>query len=274
MSSAIKNRLLKEAETNVSIRVFETENRDSFQVQGRGELQLAILIENMRREKYEVAVAPPKVVLKNENGQVLEPVEEVIIDVVQEHYNQVLEKMTARKADLKEFTQTPDQRARLVFEIPTRGLMGYNAEFTQDTRGSGVLNHVFHSYVPYKGPIIKQMKGALLSMELGKCTAYALASLESRGILFITPGTEVYPGMVIGENSREEDLAVNPVRAKALTNVRAASKDDKVRLSPPRIMTLEQAIAYIRDDEMIEVTPSAFRIRKQELNADKRKKQK
>jgi len=226
----------------------------------------------MRREKYELSVASPQVVLKEENGKLLEPIEEVIIDVPQQYTPLVLEKMTTRKGELKEFTQGADQRSRLIFEIPTRGLMGYGAEFTQDTRGSGTLNHVFYSYVPHKGPINKQPKGALISMESGKSTPFALGLLETRGTLFISPGVEVYPGMVIGENQREEDLEVNPVKAKHVTNVRSAGKDDKVKLSNPRNMTLEQAIAYIRDDEMIEVTPTALRIRKQERDSTKRRK--
>jgi len=257
----------------VSIQVFPSHG-EAFEVRGRGELQLSILIENLRREKFELSIAPPKVVFKEEKGKILEPMEEVTIDVPNAMSNNVLEKLTRRKAELKDMTQTQDGRAKMIFEMPTRGLIGYGSEFTADTRGSGILNHIFLNYVSHLGPIQKLLKGALISMETGKTTAYALEALEPRGTLFVHPGAEVYPGMVIGEHSREDDLHVNPVKAKALTNIRAASKDDKIRLSPPHIMTLENAIAYVRDDEMIEVTPACIRLRKQNLNQQTKGKKK
>jgi GTP-binding protein len=272
-SSMIKERLAKEAETNVSMQIVESENKEAFEVRGRGELQLGVLIETMRREGYEISVSAPRVVLKrdDETGEMLEPLEEVVIDVGQENTGQVIEKMSSRKGELQDFVQGDDGKARLKFKIPMRGLIGYRSELQNDTRGQGIMNNIFHSYVPFMGDIDKSDKGALISSAEGTITSFALEGLEARGTLFVEPGMKTYSGMVIGEHNREENLEVNPVKQKALSNVRSVTKEEKVKLTPPRMMSLEEVIAYVRDDECIEVTGKSIRLRKIELDGNKRK---
>jgi len=272
-SNALRQRLIREAENNVSIRIGDAASKDAVEVRARGELQLGIIIETIRREGYELAVSPPQVVftVDPETNKLMEPVEEVTFDVDEPLSGTVIEKVSKRGGDMKEFISLPNGRVRLLFHIPTRGLLGYRSEFMNDTRGQGVMNQIFHSYTQFKGAIERNDKGALISMEEGVCTAYALESLESRGVLFVEPGTKTYPGMVIGENSRSEDLELNPVKTKALSNVRSVMKEDKTRLSPPRRMTLEELIAYVRDDEIIEVTPQNLRLRKRILDSTARK---
>jgi GTP-binding protein len=271
-SRVIRARLLAESESNVAIRVTETENKDAFEVAGRGELQLGVLVETMRREGFELSISRPKVLTRHENGQTLEPIEEVVIDVDDEYTGVVIEKMSIRKAELQDMRPSGGGKTRLVMHAPARGMVGYHGEFLTDTRGSGVMNRHFHSWAPWKGDIPGRRNGALISNDKGQSTAYALWNLEERGQMFIADGEEVYEGMIIGENSRGEDLDVNPLKGKKLTNVRASGKDESIRLTPPRRMTLEQAMAWIEDDELVEVTPAAIRIRKQYLDPNERKR--
>ncbi|MCA0357156.1 MAG: translational GTPase TypA [Proteobacteria bacterium] len=273
-SRVIRDRLLKEAESNVAIRVTETSEKDAYEVAGRGELQLGVLIENMRREGFEVSISRPRVVFQQdpETGQRLEPMEDVMIDVDDEFTGIVIEKLSARKAELKDMGPSGAGKTRITLLSPSRSLIGYQGEFLTDTRGSGVLNRVFSHYEPHKGPIDQQRKGVLVSNSDGETAAYALWNLEERGVMFVGAGEKTYQGMIIGENSRSDDLDVNPMKAKQLTNVRASGKDESIRLTPPRRMTLEQAIAYIEDDELVEVTPKNIRLRKQQLNPSFRKK--
>ena len=273
-SRVIRDRLLKEAESNVAIRVTETSEKDAYEVAGRGELQLGVLIENMRREGFEVSISRPRVVFQQdpETGQRLEPMEDVMIDVDDEFTGIVIEKLSARKAELKDMGPSGAGKTRIQLLSPSRSLIGYQGEFLTDTRGSGVLNRVFSHYEPHKGPIDQQRKGVLVSNSDGETAAYALWNLEERGVMFVGAGEKTYQGMIIGENSRSDDLDVNPMKAKQLTNVRASGKDESIRLTPPRRMTLEQAIAYIEDDELVEVTPKNIRLRKQTLNPSFRKK--
>jgi GTP-binding protein len=274
-SRLIGERLRREAEGNVAIRVRPTEAGDGFEVAGRGELQLAVLIETMRREGYELSVGRPRVLLQSDpdTGQTLEPVEEVVIDVDEEFAGPVVEKLCRRRADLIELRPTGAGKQRLVFLAPSRALIGYHNEFLTDTRGTGVINRLFHGFAPYKGSIEGRRAGVLVSLERGAAVAYALWNLEERGALFIGPGDLVYPGMIIGEHSRPNDLDVNPLRAKQLTNIRAAGKDDNVLLTPPVRLTLEQALAYIEDDELVEVTPQSIRLRKRQLDATERRRE-
>jgi GTP-binding protein len=272
-SRVIRDRLLREAESNVAIRVTETAEKDAYEVAGRGELQLGVLVENMRREGFEVSISRPRVVFKTgETGERLEPIEEVVIDVDDEFSGVVIEKLSARKAELKDMRPSGAGKTRITLESPSRSLIGYQGEFLTDTRGSGVLNRVFSHYEPYKGYIEGRQKGVLCSNSDGETAAYALWNLEERGVMFIGAGEKVYQGMIIGENSRSDDLDVNPMKAKQLTNVRASGKDEAIRLTPPRRPTLEQAIAYIEEDELVEVTPKNIRLRKQVLNPSFRKK--
>ncbi|HEY9236422.1 MULTISPECIES: translational GTPase TypA [Phenylobacterium] len=273
-SRVIAARLLKEAESNVAIRVTETSEKDAFEVAGRGELQLGVLIEGMRREGFEVSISRPRVVFQTdpETGQRLEPIEDVMIDVDDEFTGIVIEKLSARKAELKDMGPSGAGKTRISLMSPSRSLIGYQGEFLTDTRGSGVLNRVFSHYEPYKGPIDAGRKGVLVSNSDGETAAYALWNLEERGVMFVGAGEKTYQGMIIGENSRSDDLDVNPMKAKQLTNVRASGKDEAVRLTPPRRMTLEQAIAYIEEDELVEVTPKSIRLRKQVLNPSFRKR--
>ncbi|MGE0830747.1 MAG: EF-Tu/IF-2/RF-3 family GTPase, partial [Hyphomonadaceae bacterium] len=271
-SRVIRARLTQEAESNVAIRVSEADNKDSFEVAGRGELQLGVLIETMRREGFEVSISRPKVLLREENGQTLEPIEEVVIDVDDEFSGIVIEKMSVRRAELQDMRPSGGGKTRIHFHAPSRGLVGYHGEFLTDTRGSGVMNRIFHGWTPWKGDIPGRRNGALISTENGKAITYALWYLEERGVLFVSPGDDLYEGMVIGENAKSDDLEVNPVKEKKLSNVRASGKDESMRLTPPRQLTLEQAIAWIDDDELVEVTPAAIRVRKAFLDPHERKR--
>ena len=273
-SSLIKQRLLKEAESNVAISVTEADSKDFFEVGGRGELQLGILIENMRREGFELSVLKPKVILKKDSdtGEVLEPIEEIVIDVDEEFSGAVVEKLSARKGELVDMSTSGSDKTRNVFYVPTRTLMGYQREFFTDTRGTGILNRIFHEYVPFKGHMKERQNGSLISMAQGAATAYSLWSIQERGSLFISPQDKVYDGMIIGIHSRDNDLEVNPVKGKQLTNMRTTLKDEGIKLTTPKSLTIEDSIAYLADDEMLEVTPDSFRLRKKFLSATDRKK--
>jgi len=272
-SRVIRDRLFKEAEGNVALKIEESEDKDSFYVSGRGELQLAVLIETMRREGFELAVSRPRVVMhKDDNGQLLEPVEEVVIDVDEEHSGVVVQKMSERKGEMVELRPSGGGRVRLVFYAPTRGLIGYQSELLTDTRGTAVMNRLFHSYQPYKGEIAGRINGVLLANEAGEAVAYALFNLEDRGPMIVEPGEKVYMGMIVGIHNRDNDLEVNVLRGKKLTNIRAAGKDEAIKLTPPIRMTLERALSWIQDDELVEVTPKSIRLRKMYLDANDRKR--
>ncbi len=271
-SRMIKERLLKEQEGNVSIQIKEADTSEAYEVAGRGELQIAILIETMRREGFELAIGRPKVLIKEEAGKKLEPVEILQVDMDEEYSGTVIEAIQKRKGRIEEMYTTPDNKQRVVFSVPTRGLIGYYSRFLTDTRGTGTMSRSFKGYEEWKGPIEHRHKGVLISQNIGKSVAYSLFNLEDRGILFVSPGEDVYEGMIIGEHSKENDLEVNPIKGKQLTNMRASGKDDAVILTPAKKMTLEEAIAYIDDDELIEVTPNNIRIRKRYLNPIDRKK--
>ena len=272
-SRVIRDRLLREAEGNVALKIEESADKDSFYVSGRGELQLAVLIETMRREGFELAVSRPRVVMqKDENGQLLEPIEEVVIDVDEEHSGVVVQKMSERKAEMVELRPSGGNRQRLVFHAPTRGLIGYQSELLTDTRGTAVMNRLFHDYQPYKGELPGRTNGVLISNEQGEAVAYAMFNLEDRGPMIIDPGVKVYHGMIIGIHSRDNDLEVNVLKGKKLTNIRAAGKDEAVKLTPPIRMTLERALAWIQDDELVEVTPKTIRLRKLYLDPNERKR--
>jgi len=273
-SRQIRERLFREAEGNIAIKVRESEESEAFEVSGRGELQLGVLIETMRREGFELTIGRPRVILRRDEatGERLEPMEEVLIDVDDAYVGVVVEKMSARKGELRDMRPSGGGKTRLVFLIPSRGLIGYHGEFLTDTRGSGVMNRLFAGYGPWKGPIEGRRNGTLISNADGEAVHYALFYLQERGALFIGPGEKVYVGMIIGENARAGDLEVNPLREKKLTNIRAAGKDDAMLLTPPRRMSLEQAIAYIEDDELVEVTPGAIRLRKRFLDPHQRRK--
>ena len=271
-SRVIRERLLREAESNVAIRVADTPGGEAFEVAGRGELQMGVLIENMRREGFELSVSRPRVLFLERNGERLEPIEEVTIDVDEEYSGAVVEKLTQRKGALTEMKAAGAGKTRIVAQAPSRGLIGYHGEFLTDTRGTGVLNRIFHSWAPHRGPIPGRRRGVLISMGGGASVAYALFNLEERGKLFIGAGENVYEGMIVGEHSRDNDLEVNPLKGKKLTNIRAAGKDDAVILTPPTRLSLEQAIAYIDDDELVEVTPNHIRLRKRHLDPHERKR--
>ncbi|MCL7030489.1 hypothetical protein MKW94_013570 [Papaver nudicaule] len=268
----IGDRLMAEAEINLAINVLPALG-ESYEVQGRGELQLGILIENMRREGFELSVSPPKVMYKTENGQRLEPLEEVTIEINEEHVGLVMEALSHRRAEVLDMGPVPGHvgRTRMSLTCPSRGLVGYRSVFSSDTRGTGFMHRAFLAYEKYRGALGNVRKGVLVSMGYGPVTAHALMSLEARGTLFVNPGMDAYDGMIVGEHSRDADLDVNPVRAKELNNIRSAGKDENVKLSPPRLMTLEEAIGYVAADELIEVTPKAIRLRKRYLDANKRK---
>jgi GTP-binding protein len=274
-SRVIRERLMKEAESNVAIRVTDTPGGEAFEVAGRGELQMGVLIENMRREGFELSISRPQVLLReDENGQKLEPIEEITIDVDDEYSGAVIEKITGpRRGELTEMKPAGAGKTRIIAHVPSRGLIGYNGEFMTDTRGTGVLNRVFHGWAPYKGSIPGRRAGVLISMENGEAVGFALWNLEDRGRLFIGPQTKVYTGMIIGEHSRENDLEVNPLKGKKLTNVRASGTDEAVRLTTPVTLSLEQCIAYIDNDELVEVTPNSVRMRKRYLDPHERKRQ-
>jgi GTP-binding protein len=273
-SRVVRDRLMKEAEGNIAIRITETEDKDAFEVAGRGELQLGVLIETMRREGFELSISRPRVLYKtDENGQRLEPIEEIQIDVDDEYVGVVVESLSQRKAEMQDMRPSGGGKTRIIFYGPSRGLIGYHGPFLTETRGTGIMSRVFHSYGPYRGAVGGRHNGVLISNGDGEAVAYALWNLEERGVLFISAGTQVYEGMIIGENSRDNDLEVNPLKAKQLSNVRASGKDEAIRLTPPRLMTLEQAIAYVEDDERVEVTPKSIRIRKATLCPHERKKE-
>ncbi|MFO0405593.1 MAG: translational GTPase TypA [Labrys sp. (in: a-proteobacteria)] len=273
-SRVIRDRLFKEAEGNVALRIEESADKDSFIVSGRGELQLAILIEQMRREGFELGVSRPRVVFKKDpvTGEMLEPIEEVVIDVDEEDSGVVVQKMSERKADMVEMRPSGGNRQRLVFYAPTRGLIGYQGELMTDTRGTAIMNRLFHNYAPFKGEVAGRRNGVLISTDSGEAVAYALWNLEDRGPMMIEPGWKVYQGMIVGEHTRENDLEVNVLKGKKLTNIRASGKDEAVRLTPPIRMTLEKSIAWIQDDELLEVTPKSIRLRKAILDPNERKK--
>ncbi|MCR8726305.1 translational GTPase TypA [Frigidibacter sp. ROC022] len=273
-SRVIRERLFKEAELNVAIKIADTPSGDAFEVSGRGELQMGVLIENMRREGFELSISRPRVIFREEDGVTLEPIEEATIDVDDEYSGAVIEKITGpRKGELVEMKPAGAGKTRIIAHVPSRGLIGYHGEFLTDTRGTGVLNRVFHGWAPHKGPIEGRRQGVLISMDAGVSVAYALWNLEERGKMFIGAQEQVYGGMIIGEHARDNDLEVNPLKGKKLTNVRASGTDEAVRLTPPVRMSLEQAIAYINDDELVEVTPKSIRLRKRWLDPHERKRQ-
>jgi GTP-binding protein len=272
-SRMIRDRLFREAEGNIALKIAESDEKDAFEVAGRGELQLGILIETMRREGFELSVSRPKVVLtRDENGELLEPIEEVVIDVDEEHSGIVVQKLSERRGDMMEMRPSGGNRQRIVFHVPTRGLLGYQSELLTDTRGTAVMNRLFHAYGPYKGEIPGRRNGVLISTDAGEAVAYALWNLEDRGPMMIEPGWKVYRGMIVGEHTRDNDLEVNVLKGKKLTNIRTTSKDEAVRLTPPIKMTLEKAMAYIGDDELVEVTPKSIRLRKKLLDPNDRKR--
>ena len=270
-SRNIRERLDKELRTNVSLRVEDTPSPDTFKVSGRGELHLSILIENMRREGFEMAVSKPEVIFREENGRKLEPMEYLVVDVPAEYQGAIIEKMGPRKGEMVAMSPM-GETIRLEFVIPARGLIGLRGEVLTETRGTGVLTHTFHDYAPYKGEIPGRKNGVLMAMEHGETTAYSLDGLQPRGILFVGAGVEVYGGMIIGQHAKDNDLDVNPCKGKKLTNVRASGTDDAIKLTPPRNLTLEQALEFIDDDELVEVTPKSIRLRKKELEPTKRKR--
>ncbi|MFO1242913.1 MAG: translational GTPase TypA [Rickettsiales bacterium] len=271
-SRMIRDRLLAEAESNVAITVKDTESGEAFIVGGRGELQLGVLIETMRREGFELSVSRPRVLFREENGQKLEPIEEVVVDVDEAYSGVVVDKLSQRKGEMVEMRPSGGGKIRLIFYVPSRALIGYQGEFLTDTRGTGILNRLFHGYGPFKGNLEGRRNGALISLGQGDAVAYAIWQLQDRGIMFINPNDKVYDGMIVGEHSRDNDLEINVLKGKQLTNIRTTSKDEAVRLVPPKKMSLEELIAYIEDDELVEVTPKSLRLRKTELDANERKK--
>jgi GTP-binding protein len=272
-SRVIRDRLMREAESNVAIKVSETPGGEAFEVAGRGELQMGVLIENMRREGFELSISRPRVLMREADGKRLEPIEEVVVDVDEPYAGAVVEKLAQRKGDLVEMRAAGAGKTRIVAHVPSRGLIGYHGEFLTDTRGTGVLNRLFHGWAPYKGPIQGRRNGVLISMETGDAVAYAIFNLEDRGRFFIGHNDQVYQGMIIGEHNRDNDLEVNPLKGKKLTNMRASGKDEAVVLTPPWRMSLEEAIAYIEDDELVEVTPKSLRMRKRFLDPHERKRE-
>ena len=272
-STMLRERLLAEAETNVAITFDESGGKDAFEIGGRGELQLGVLIETMRREGFEMTVSRPRVLMRDEGGQKLEPIEEVTIDVDEEHASTVIDSLNRRKGEMIDMRQAGAGKTRVVFHAPSRGLIGYQSRFLTETRGTGVLNRLFHGYAPHKGPITGRRNGALISNGQGEAVAYALFNLQDRGAMFINPQDMVYQGMIIGEHSRDNDLEVNVLKGKKLTNVRASGSDEAVILTPPRRMSLEDMMAYINEDEYLEVTPESLRLRKVFLLPHERKKQ-
>ena len=272
-SRVIRDRLMREAESNVAIRVTDTPGGDAFDVAGRGELQMGVLIENMRREGFELSISRPRVIFREDGNERLEPIEEVTVDVDEEFAGVVVDKLAQRKGELAEMRTGAGGKTRIVALVPSRGLIGYHGEFLTDTRGTGILNRVFHSWAPHKGAIPGRRNGVLISIEDGVSVPYALFNLEDRGRFFIGSGEQVYQGMILGEHSRDNDLEVNPLKGKKLTNVRASGKDEAVVLTPPARPTLEQAIAYVEDDELVEVTPRHIRLRKRHLDPHERKRE-
>ncbi|KAI9339607.1 P-loop containing nucleoside triphosphate hydrolase protein [Obelidium mucronatum] len=278
-SQLLRERLVRELETNPALRMSENATDSSFEVRGRGELQMGVLIETMRREGFELSVSPPRVIYKsktNEKGErtIFEPVEQVTIDCEHTEAGTVIEKMSSRKGVMETYGEASGDRARLIFNVPTRGLLGYPAEFKSDTSGQGTLNHILKGYEPFKGPLDRTRKGSLISTAMGETTAYALKDIEPRGKLFVTPGMKVYPGMIIGEHNRESDLEVNPAKSKVASNIRTVSKDESLKLIPVESYGLERMMSYIQDDEVIEVTPESIRSRKKVLDSTARSSQK
>lgn len=275
-SRMIWDRLCKEAEGNIALKISRTDSMDSFEVAGRGELQLGVLIETMRREGFELSISRPRVLMhKDENGNLLEPIEEVVVDVDEEFSGAVVEKLGQRRAEMQDMIPSQiGNKVRLIFNAPSRGLIGYHSEFLTDTRGTGVMNRIFKAYEPYKGEIEGRRNGVLISSEAGTAIAYSLWKLQDRGPMFIEPNSPVYVGMIIGEHTKPNDLEVNPTKSKQLTNIRAAGKDDAIDLIPPRKMSLEQGLSYIQADELLEVTPKSLRLRKRILDPLQRKRAK
>ena len=271
-STMIRERLLAEAETNVAISYKENDQKDAFEIGGRGELQIGVLIETMRREGFELSVSRPKVLYKEENGQKLEPIEEVTIDVDEEFASTVIDSVNQRKGEMIDMRDTGQGKKRIIFKAPSRGLIGYQSKFLTETRGTGVINRVFHSYGPFKGEIKGRRNGALISTDLGEAVAYAIFNLQDRGVMFIDPQAKVYGGMIVGEHNRDNDLEINVLKGKKLTNVRAAGSDGLITLTPPRRMSLEEMMAYVNEDELLEVTPQSLRLRKKFLLSHERKK--
>jgi GTP-binding protein len=272
-SRMIRDRLFKEMESNVAIKIKETEDKDAFEVGGRGELQLGVLIETMRREGFELSVSRPRVLLqKDDNGKVLEPLEEIVVDVDEEYSGVVVEKISQRKGELTEMKPSGGNKTRIIFIIPARGLIGYQSEFLTDTRGTGVMSRLFHGYGAWRGEIGNRRNGVLISNADGNAVAYALNGLEDRGILFVKHQDKLYTGMIIGEHNRDNDLDVNAIKGKQLTNMRASGKDEAIKLTPPKEIKLEEAISYIDDDELVEVTPKSIRLRKKFLDPNDRKR--
>jgi len=270
-SRQLRERLYKELLSNLALKVEETDNTDVFKVSGRGELHLSILMETMRREGYEFAVSAPQVIYREIDGKLCEPVEELTVDVPDNFVGSVIEKLGQRKAEMIAMENVTDSMSRLKFLIPTRGLIGYSGEFKTDTKGEGIMSHVIHDYEPYRGDIKRRKNGAIIALEQGEAVPYALFNLEDRGEFFVPAGTPIYEGMVVGEHNRDTDLIVNLTKTKKLTNVRASGSDDAVRLTPPRIMSLEEALEWINDDELVEITPKSIRLRKKVLNENERK---
>lgn len=271
-SRHLRDRLYKELETNVSLRVEETDSADSFKVSGRGELHLSILIETMRRQGYEFQVSKPKVIFKEVNEEIYEPIEYLTIDVPEDFMGVVMEKLGVRKAEMVNMTSANQGYTRLEFKIPARGLIGYRSEFLTDTKGNGIMNHIFHGFEPYKGEIFDRTRGSIVAWEDGEAVTYGLYNAQERGSLFIVPGTKVYEGMVVGENARQEDIVVNVCKKKHVTNMRASGSDEALRLTPAVIMSLEQALEFIAEDELVEITPKNIRLRKRILNTEVRAK--
>lgn len=271
-SRVIRERLLAEAESNVAITITESNSKDSFEVGGRGELQLGVLIETMRREGFELSVSRPKVIFQEENGVTFEPIEEVTIDVDNEYQGIVVEKLSLRKGVMTDLRESGDNRVRMIFTIPSRGLIGYGGQFLTDTRGSGILNRIYFNHEEHRGDIEFKKKGALISMTDGEAVGYALFNLQDRGVMFVKPQDKIYIGMIVGENSRDNDLEINLTKGKQLTNVRASGTDKAIKLVPPKILTLEDMISYIDEDELVEVTPKNLRLRKKLLDPNERKK--
>lgn len=272
-SRMIRDRLFSEAQTNVAIKVKESDSKDSFEVGGRGELQLGVLIENMRREGFELSVSRPRVLFKKSpEGEILEPIEEVVVDVDDNFSGSVVEKLSSRKGEMQEMKPSTGGKTRLIFLVPSRGLIGYQSEFLTDTKGTGVLNRIFNCYAPYKGEISHKRNGALIATDPGEAVAYALWNLQDRGVMFVKPQQKVYAGMIVGENSKQGDLEVNVLKGKQLTNIRASGTDEAIRLTPPRDLTLEDMITYVGEDELVEVTPKSLRLRKKMLDSNDRKR--
>ena len=271
-STMIRERLLAEAEVNVAITFKESADKDAFEIGGRGELQLGVLIETMRREGFEMTVSRPKVLYREENGQKLEPIEEVIVDVDEEYASSVIDAMNRRKAEMTDMRSSGVGKSRITFLAPSRGLIGYQSRFLTNTRGTGIMNRLFHSYAPHKGDIGQRRNGALISTDTGAAVAFAIFNLQDRGTMFIEHQTPVYSGMIVGEHNRENDLEINVLKGKKLTNMRASGSDEAVTLVPPRLMSLEDMMSYINDDELMEVTPKSLRLRKKFLCTHERKK--